>query len=84
MPGEMAERLNVAVSKTVEGHTSGGSNPSLSARIINAFVRGHLTFRESMSSAISSKRWVKSRNKTRNKCGKHGTTTFKTGALYCP
>ena len=29
--GEMAERLNVAVSKTVEGHTSGGSNPSLSA-----------------------------------------------------
>jgi hypothetical protein len=27
----MAERLNVAVSKTVEGHTSGGSNPSLSA-----------------------------------------------------
>jgi hypothetical protein len=27
----MAERLNVAVSKTVEGNTSGGSNPSLSA-----------------------------------------------------
>ena len=30
--GEMAERSNAAVLKTVEGHTSGGSNPSLSAR----------------------------------------------------
>ena len=29
--GEMAERSNAAVLKTVEGHTSGGSNPSLSA-----------------------------------------------------
>ena len=27
----MAERLNAAVLKTVEGHTSGGSNPSPSA-----------------------------------------------------
>ena len=27
----MAERSNAAVLKTVEGHTSGGSNPSLSA-----------------------------------------------------
>jgi hypothetical protein len=31
-PGEMAERSIAAVLKTVEGHTSGGSNPSLSAR----------------------------------------------------
>ena len=30
-PGEMAERSNAAVLKTVEGNTSGGSNPSLSA-----------------------------------------------------
>ena len=30
LQGEMAERSIVAVSKTVEGHTSGGSNPSLS------------------------------------------------------
>ena len=30
--GEMAEWSNAAVLKTVEGHTSGGSNPSLSAR----------------------------------------------------
>ena len=30
--GEMAERSNAAVLKTVEGNTSGGSNPSLSAR----------------------------------------------------
>ncbi len=29
--GEMAERFNAAVLKTVEGNTSGGSNPSLSA-----------------------------------------------------
>ena len=29
--GEMAERSNAAVLKTVEGNTSGGSNPSLSA-----------------------------------------------------
>ena len=31
--GEMAERSNAAVLKTVEGHTSGGSNPSLSAEV---------------------------------------------------
>ena len=30
--GEMAEWSNVAVLKTVEGHTSGGSNPSFSAK----------------------------------------------------
>src|SRR6185437_9882554 len=32
-PGEMAERSIAAVLKTVEGQTSGGSNPSLSAHI---------------------------------------------------
>ena len=31
-PGEMAEWSNAVVLKTIEGHTSGGSNPSLSAR----------------------------------------------------
>ena len=31
IPGEMAEWSNAAVLKTVEGHTSGGSNPSFSA-----------------------------------------------------
>ena len=30
--GEMAERSIAAVLKTVEGNTSGGSNPSLSAK----------------------------------------------------
>ena len=30
--GEMAEWSNAAVLKTVEGHTSGGSNPSFSAK----------------------------------------------------
>jgi hypothetical protein len=32
--GEMAEWSNAAVLKTVEGHTSGGSNPSFSATTI--------------------------------------------------
>ena len=32
--GEMAEWSIAAVLKTVEGHTSGGSNPSLSAEIV--------------------------------------------------
>jgi hypothetical protein len=36
--GEVAERLIVAVSKTVEGNTSGGSNPPLSA---TALVKKH-------------------------------------------
>lgn len=31
VPGKMAEWSIAAVLKTVEGHTSGGSNPSLSA-----------------------------------------------------
>ena len=31
--GEMAEWSIAAVLKTVEGHTSGGSNPSLSAEL---------------------------------------------------
>src|ERR1700759_2885870 len=35
-PGEMAERSIAAVLKTVEGHTSGGSNPSLSALIVES------------------------------------------------
>ena len=30
----MAERLIVALSKSVEGNTSGGSNPPLSARLV--------------------------------------------------
>ncbi len=30
--GEMAERSNALVLKTSEGHTSGGSNPSFSAK----------------------------------------------------
>ena len=39
--GEMAEWSNAAVLKTVEGHTSGGSNPSFSAKEThNDFVMG--------------------------------------------
>ena len=33
--GEMAERSNAAALKTVEGNTSGGSNPSLSANNVD-------------------------------------------------
>ena len=32
LKGEMAERFNAAVLKTVVGYTTGGSNPSLSAK----------------------------------------------------
>ena len=34
----MAERSNAAVLKTVDGQLSGGSNPSLSAKIWGAYV----------------------------------------------
>lgn len=42
-PGEVAEWSIAAVLKTVEGHTSGGSNPSFSAdkckkRLLGAFL----------------------------------------------
>ncbi len=40
--GEMAEWSNAAVLKTVEGHTSGGSNPSFSAKRSQVFL--HLVF----------------------------------------
>ena len=40
--GEMAEWSNAAVLKTVEGHTSGGSNPSFSA--LENQVHLHLVF----------------------------------------
>ena len=40
--GEMAEWSNAAVLKTVEGHTSGGSNPSFSA--VKNQVQLHLVF----------------------------------------
>ena len=43
--GEMAEWSNAAVLKTVEGHTSGGSNPSFSAiRFPNIFIINMLGF----------------------------------------
>ena len=40
--GEMAEWSNAAVLKTVEGHTSGGSNPSFSAVKNQVYI--HLVF----------------------------------------
>ena len=43
--GEMAEWSNAAVLKTVEGHTSGGSNPSFSAsKFPNIFIINVLGF----------------------------------------
>ena len=43
--GEMAEWSNAAVLKTVEGHTSGGSNPSFSAlKFPNMFINNILGF----------------------------------------
>ena len=45
LTGEMAEWSNAAVLKTVEGHTSGGSNPSFSAkRFPNIFIINMLGF----------------------------------------
>ncbi len=42
--GEMAERSNAAVLKTVEVQASGGSNPSLSAYAHRSFSVGGLFF----------------------------------------
>ena len=43
--GEVAEWSNAAVLKTVEGHTSGGSNPSFSAlKFPNIFIINMLGF----------------------------------------
>ena len=45
--GEMAERSNALVLKTSEGHTSGGSNPSFSAKALeNNFFKGFLFINE--------------------------------------
>ena len=44
--GEMAERSIAAVLKTVEGNTSGGSNPSLSAEYIKCPFKGHFLLGE--------------------------------------
>ena len=43
--GEMAEWSNAAVLKTVEGHTSGGSNPSFSAKENPQHSCGFFAFR---------------------------------------
>ena len=43
--GEMAEWSNALVLKTSEGHTSGGSNPSFSAKLFpNIFIINMLGF----------------------------------------
>ena len=57
--GEMAEWSNAAVLKTVEGHTSGGSNPSFSAyKFPNVFIINVLGFFNisSVESGLSSKK----------------------------
>ncbi len=53
--GEMAEWSNAAVLKTVEGHTSGGSNPSFSAKENpTAKAVGFLLFKASKAKAFVS------------------------------
>ena len=54
--GEMAEGSNAAVLKTVEGHTSGGSNPSFSAKEIQVLL--HLVFFEVNLSLLFVKKLV--------------------------
>ena len=44
--GEMAERSNAAVLKTVDCHRSGGSNPSLSAQKNKCPFTGHFSLME--------------------------------------
>ena len=44
--GEMAERSIAAVLKTVEGNTSGGSNPSFSAKNYNPAQQRDFSFGE--------------------------------------
>ena len=44
--GEMAEWSNAAVLKTVEGHTSGGSNPSFSANIYKPLQMRGFSFKK--------------------------------------
>ena len=46
--GEMAERSNAAVLKTVEGNTSGGSNPSFSAYCIMFSNKKRLSKKQSL------------------------------------
>ncbi len=48
--GEMAEWSNAAVLKTVEGHTSGGSNPSFSAEIL--FRKKHKISKNSLNLGV--------------------------------
>ncbi len=50
----MAEWSNAAVLKTVEGHTSGGSNPSFSAKTVT-FSYGFFVFKIHFKLKTSSK-----------------------------
>lgn len=55
----MAEWSNAAVLKTVEGHTSGGSNPSFSAtKNRNYFIYKFLRFFISVISQLSVSYWL--------------------------
>lgn len=51
--GEMAEWSNAAVLKTVEGHTSGGSNPSFSAKETRNESYGFLFFTTTLKNLFS-------------------------------
>ena len=63
--GEMAEWSNAAVLKTVEGHTSGGSNPSFSAlKFPNTFIINLLGFFNIYICAIFVRSDIKSQKKS--------------------
>ena len=58
-PGEMAERSNAAVLKTVVGNTTGGSNPSLSAFACRSGLRRTRSASSSRRGLRSMKRDIK-------------------------
>ena len=75
--GELAEWSNAAVLKTVEGHTSGGSNPSFSAKETRNVVAGFL-FSEASETRFSLRKKTKNQTSTA-RCGFHACPGFSFG-----
>ena len=75
--GEMAEWSNAAVLKTVEGHTSGGSNPSFSAsKFPNIFNMNMLGFFISCICTIVVRSDIKSQKGLTNFLNRMGSPYF--------
>ena len=76
--GEMAEWSNAAVLKTVEGHTSGGSNPSFSAcKFPNVFIISVLGFFDIYICTIFVQSDIKSQKKIKLKLQNQTPPTLK-------